>query len=146
MVAPSRCISAVHEKALGPDHPAVAEDPLVIRGAVQDEREDGRAEPLVQRALAIRERALGPDHPDVATSLQSLATLYWATSRLPEAVLAHAAAGEDVRERTLGCSLPPAPSAQKLAYLDTIHAELDGTLVRRGPGASHLALTTLLRL
>jgi CHAT domain-containing protein/Flp pilus assembly protein TadD len=34
--------------------------------------------PLAEQALAIYEKNLGPDHPQVATSLDSLAELYWA--------------------------------------------------------------------
>ena len=49
----------------------------------------GRAEPLLQRALAIQEAALGNNHPVVAESLDNLADLYW----------------------TRGCTAGPSPSS-----------------------------------
>ncbi|PYM61829.1 MAG: hypothetical protein DMD79_11895 [Candidatus Rokuibacteriota bacterium] len=64
------------ERALGPEHPALAEslDTLARRyTAVGDLT---RAEPLYQRALAIQEQALGPDHPDVGATLQEHAALF----------------------------------------------------------------------
>jgi tetratricopeptide (TPR) repeat protein len=36
----------------------------------------GKAEPLLERALAVSEKALGSEHPDVATTLNDLALLY----------------------------------------------------------------------
>jgi Tetratricopeptide repeat len=36
----------------------------------------GKAEPLLERALAVSEKALGSEHPDVATTLNNLAVLY----------------------------------------------------------------------
>ena len=67
---------AIYEKALGPEHPAVA---TVLNNLGQVAKVQGRyaeAEPLIKRSLAIREKVLGPDHPDVARSLNNLAELY----------------------------------------------------------------------
>src|SRR5262249_11372141 len=62
-------VLAIREKALGRDHPDVAEplNDLAVLYASQGRYAD--AEPLYQRSLAIREKALGRDHPDVAESL-----------------------------------------------------------------------------
>jgi hypothetical protein len=106
------------------------------------------AVPVALRALAIREKALGPDHLDVALFLTNLAGLYWAVGRLSKAILA-LTRGEDVREKTLGRLVTGGSEAQKLAYLATLRGELGIAvtlaLLLRDPGASHLALTTLLR-
>jgi tetratricopeptide (TPR) repeat protein len=75
----------IREKALGPDHPDVAQS---LNGLAELYRAQGRyaeAEPLFKRALAIFEKALGPDHPDVAQSLNGLAELYRAQGRSAEA-------------------------------------------------------------
>ena len=64
------------EKALGPEHPDVAQSLNNLAGLYQAQGQYAKAEPLHQRALAIREKALDPDHPDVAESLNNLALLY----------------------------------------------------------------------
>ena len=61
------------EKALGPDHPDVAESLNNLAVLYDDQGRYADAEPLYKRSLAIREKALGPDHPDVAQSLNNLA-------------------------------------------------------------------------
>jgi CHAT domain-containing protein len=67
---------AAREKALGTDHPLVANSltNLAMMYEVQGGYE--RAEPLLVRALAIREKALGPDHVGVANTLNNLALVY----------------------------------------------------------------------
>jgi CHAT domain-containing protein/Flp pilus assembly protein TadD len=67
---------AIYEKALGPDHPDVAQS---LRNLALLLRQQGRyadAELLSKRSLAIQLKALGPDHPDVAQSLVDVAWLY----------------------------------------------------------------------
>ena len=61
---------AIREKALGPDHPDVAQSLNNLAELYQAQGRYAEAEPLYKRALAIREKALGPDHPDVATVAQ----------------------------------------------------------------------------
>ena len=63
---------AINEKALGPDHPAVATDLNNLALLLQNKGDYAGAEPLFRRALAIREKALGPNHPDVAIDLNFL--------------------------------------------------------------------------
>ncbi|MCH7921671.1 MAG: tetratricopeptide repeat protein [Nitrospinae bacterium] len=67
---------AIREKALGPDHPLVAQSLNNLAALYLQKGKYTKAEPLFERALAIREKALGPDHPHVATSLNNLAALY----------------------------------------------------------------------
>jgi tetratricopeptide (TPR) repeat protein len=76
---------AIGEKALGPDHPAVAIrlNNLALLYRVQGRYAD--AEPLYKRALAIDEKALGPDHPAVAIRLNNLAGLYRAQGHYADA-------------------------------------------------------------
>lgn len=54
--------------------------------------EDGKAEPLLQRALAIQEQTLGPAHPRVAITLTQLMYLYRHQGEEPAAVAAAARA------------------------------------------------------
>ena len=56
---------AIGEKALGPDHPDVAQSLNNLASCTTHQGRYAEAEPLYKRALAIREKALGPDHPDV---------------------------------------------------------------------------------
>lgn len=66
----------LREKALGPEHPSVAEA-LNYLGLVYSALGDyTKAERDYSRALQIREKALGRDHKDVAVSLNNLAALY----------------------------------------------------------------------
>jgi CHAT domain-containing protein/Tfp pilus assembly protein PilF len=69
---------AISEKALGPDHPDVANFLLNLANLYQAQGRYSDAAPLFKRSLAISEKALGPDHPDVADSLNNLADLYQA--------------------------------------------------------------------
>ncbi|WP_437902731.1 tetratricopeptide repeat protein [Sorangium sp. So ce327] len=65
----------LREKALGPEHPDVAQslDSLALLFLVKSDYAAG--EPLLRRALAIREKALGPEHLDLTQSLDILALL-----------------------------------------------------------------------
>jgi tetratricopeptide (TPR) repeat protein len=76
---------AIREKALGPDHPAVATSLNNLALLYHDQGQYAQAQPLYTRALAIREKALGPDHPAVATSLENYAALLRAIQRDTEA-------------------------------------------------------------
>jgi len=66
----------IYEKALGPDHPAVATVLNNLAVLYEAQGNYAAAAPLLKRALTIYEKALGPDHPAVAISLNSLAELY----------------------------------------------------------------------
>ena len=76
---------AIREKALGPDHPDVAQSLNNLAVLYDSQGRYADAEPLYQRSLAIREAALGPDHPDVAQSLNNLALLYCNQGKYAEA-------------------------------------------------------------
>src|SRR5580658_3420397 len=51
---------AIREKALGPNHPAVAQSLNILALLYDGQGRYAEAEPLYKRALAIREKALGP--------------------------------------------------------------------------------------
>jgi tetratricopeptide (TPR) repeat protein len=76
---------AIHEKALGPDHPDVATSLNNLAALYNSQGRYADAEPLLKRSLAIREKVLGPAHPDVATSLNNLAFLYKSKRRYADA-------------------------------------------------------------
>ena len=93
---------AIREKALGSDHPEVAQSlnnpaelyrvqvevVISLNNLAELYRIQGRyadAEPLFKRSLAINEKALGPEHPNVATSLNNLAALYESQGRYTDA-------------------------------------------------------------
>ena len=76
---------AIREKALGPDHPDVAQSLNNLALLYYHQGRYADAEPLYKRAIALNEKALGPDHPDVASSLNNLAALYQAQGRYAEA-------------------------------------------------------------
>ena len=80
------------ERALGPEHPALAESLDTLARGCAAVGDLTRAEPLYPRALAIPEQALGPDHPDVGATLQRHAALFadraprcrWESSSTPK--------------------------------------------------------------
>src|SRR4029453_730245 len=55
---------AIREKALGPEHPDVAQSLNNLASLYQTQGRYTEAEPLYQRVLASRERVLGAEHPD----------------------------------------------------------------------------------
>jgi tetratricopeptide (TPR) repeat protein len=67
---------AIREKALGPEHPDLANSFNNLAVLYDNQGQNTKAEPLFERAPAIREKALGPEHPDLANSLNHLALLY----------------------------------------------------------------------
>jgi tetratricopeptide (TPR) repeat protein len=71
----------LRERALGPDHPDVAQSLHNLALLYGSQRQYADAERLYQRSLAIREKALGGDHLDVAWSLNNLARLYYDQGR-----------------------------------------------------------------
>lgn len=66
---------AIGEKALGPEHPDMADGFNDLANVHTATGAYAKAKVLYERALAIQEKALGPDHPDVAASLGSLGDL-----------------------------------------------------------------------
>ena len=76
---------AIHEKALGPDHPKVAISLNNLANIYQAQGHYAKAEPRYKRAAAIQEKALGPNHPNLAALLDNWAELYKKTGRKDEA-------------------------------------------------------------
>ncbi len=76
---------AFREKALGLEHPDVAQSLNNLAVLYEAQGKYAAAEPLYKRSLAIRGKALGPEHPDVAQSLENYAALLRKTGRGEEA-------------------------------------------------------------
>ncbi len=108
---------ALREKALGPQHRAVAESLQSLADLLRETGEYAEARPLYERALAIREKVLGPEHALVAHTLDELGILllrtgdYAASRPLLERSLA-------IREKVYGPDHNNvAVSLQDLGYL-----------------------------
>jgi CHAT domain-containing protein/Tfp pilus assembly protein PilF len=66
-------VLAIHEKALGPNHPTTANSMSNLGRVLDLQGKYADAEKIYRRALEVREKVLGADHPDVATNLNNLA-------------------------------------------------------------------------
>jgi tetratricopeptide (TPR) repeat protein len=116
MASAERALS-LREKALGPEHPDVAESLDNLAGLYDSQGAYAKAEPLYQRALSIFEKALGPEHPYVAASLNNLAALYHAQGAYAKAEPLNQRALH-IREKALGPEHPyVAESLNNLAGL-----------------------------
>jgi tetratricopeptide (TPR) repeat protein len=114
---------AIREKALGPEHPAVATSLNNLAELYRNQGRYAEAEPLYQRSLAILEKALGPDHLNVATSLNNLALLYNNQWRYAEAEPLYQRSLA-IREEALGSEHPDvAASLNNLAELYRIQGK-----------------------
>jgi CHAT domain-containing protein/Tfp pilus assembly protein PilF len=95
----------LREKALGADHPDVAEalNSLAILYSILGD--DDRSEASFQRALSIREKALGPEHPALAQVLNNLGLIAQTRGDYAraESLLKRAL---DISEKTLGSEHP----------------------------------------
>ena len=65
----------VRERALGPNHPEVAQSLNNLAVVLNAMHDSVGALPLYRRSLAINEATFGPDHPEVALSLNNLAMM-----------------------------------------------------------------------
>jgi tetratricopeptide (TPR) repeat protein/CHAT domain-containing protein len=125
---------AIREKALGSEHPGVAQSLNNLASLYQAQGRYAEAEPLYRRSLAIYEKALGPDHPDVAQSFNNLALLYWSQGRYAEAEPLYRRSLA-IREKALGAEHPDvAHGLNNLAtlYRDQGHYAEAEPLYRRG--------------
>jgi tetratricopeptide (TPR) repeat protein len=68
---------AIYERALGPQHPWVADLLQELASLYRIQGRYTEAEPLLKRALAISETVLGPDHPVAGEILSILALLFF---------------------------------------------------------------------
>ena len=109
----------LREKALGPEHPDVAQSLNNLANLYYYKGDYAKAEPLHKRALDIREKALGPEHPNVATSLNNLADLYRDKGDYAKAEPLYKRA-LDIREKALGPEHPDV--AQALHNLAIIYS------------------------
>ena len=73
------------ERALGPDHPAVAADLAALAALIDGQERHTEAGEMYERALAIFERVYGPDHYEMAVTLNNLAGVRLAEGNVGEA-------------------------------------------------------------
>jgi len=103
----------VKEKALGPEHPAVADSLRILSGTHKHSHDIPGALLYQERAAAIREKALGPDHLLLAESLMSLGKLRWLLSDYQEAKALQERSAI-IHEKVLGPDHPDSAEALKL--------------------------------
>jgi tetratricopeptide (TPR) repeat protein len=75
-IVPAKRLLAIQEKALGLEHPQVAQSLNRLAVLYYSKGDYAQAEPLFKRALVIGEKVLGSEHPQLANSLNNLAELY----------------------------------------------------------------------
>ena len=120
-LSPAQQALEMREKALGPNHPAVAGS-LMLLAFIQDSMfHYGQALPLYKRALKIREQALGPDHLETAASLARLGRGYQLLG-YPDQALPLVQRSLKIREQKLGPDHPDI--AQSLGILAYIYAQM----------------------
>jgi CHAT domain-containing protein len=96
------------------------------------------------------EKVLGPEHPDVATSLNNLASLYWAKGDIAR-TLEFQTRSTNIQERNLDLIFSIGSEARKRAYIATLSDTTDATIslhIQAAPDnsqAARLSLTTTLQ-
>jgi CHAT domain-containing protein/tetratricopeptide (TPR) repeat protein len=113
-------VLALREKALGPDHPDVAQSLSDLARLYRVQSRFAEAEPLFKRSITIYEKALGPDHPSVGATLNNLAVLYHAQARYTEAEPLYRRSLA-LREKALGPDHPDV--AQSLNNLGALYRD-----------------------
>ncbi len=121
---------ALRERALGPDHPDVANTLYNFGNFLGSTGSYAEARLLLERALTVRERALGPDHPSVLMIGSGIASTYRATGDLVKARALQERALADT-ERVMGPDHPDVAGCLN---------DLAGTLSTLGEYAPALAL------
>jgi CHAT domain-containing protein/tetratricopeptide (TPR) repeat protein len=76
---------AVHERALGPDHPGLATVLANLANLYSRLGRSSEYEVLQKRAISLLENAYGPDHPEVSSAQTNLAWFYTSVGRNAEA-------------------------------------------------------------
>ncbi len=66
---------AIWERALGPDHPDVAEVLKGLATVYRNQGDSAKSEALLECALTIREKTLGPNHPWTNATREALDAL-----------------------------------------------------------------------
>lgn len=75
----------IRERALGPDHPAVAADAAALGAILHGLGKRDEAETLLRRALAVFERTYGAHHYEIAVTMNDLAAVCEAKGDTAEA-------------------------------------------------------------
>ncbi len=121
---------ALHEAALGADHPTIATDLDNLGGLNALTGQLVEARRMFERSVVITEEALGPEHPDLALTLNNLANVAQQEGQLGESrVLLERALA--ILERAMGPEHPDVASAL---------TNLANTRMMQGDNAAALAL------
>jgi tetratricopeptide (TPR) repeat protein len=112
---------AIREKALAPDHPAIAESLQHVAVSLYSDNL-ALAIPLFVRSKEIREKVFGRDHPLVANSLNAMARLYEAHDRRDLAIPLYQEA-LTIQEKVFGANA--SETIQARDDLDLSHREDD---------------------
>ena len=96
---------AMHERALGPEHPEVARSLTGLANLYTNLGRYEQAEVLYERALQIWEQVPGPEHPEMGWSLNGLAILRKNQGHSEQAEVLYERALH-LREGTLGSEHP----------------------------------------
>jgi tetratricopeptide (TPR) repeat protein len=96
---------AIQEKALGPDHPYVADSLNTLASLYEGQARYADAEPLCKRSLTIREKTFGANSLEVGQSLNTLANLYEEQGRYADAEQLYKRSLA-IREKALGPDHP----------------------------------------
>jgi len=115
---------AIHEKALGPEHPSTATSLNNLATLYRAMDDYTKVEPLYQRALTIYEKSMGPEHPSTADNLNNLAELYASSGKSQKAhqlQMRTQAIDEKMIEQVSGFT----SESQTMRFLATSKGELD---------------------
>ena len=132
------------------DHPDVAAGLKNLAVLYRAQGRLGEAEPLFQESLAMYRRLFPEDHPDVANGLMSLGIFYQARENYVPALNLFTQAA-DAEEAILAENLRIGSERQKQQFLDLFQGSTSAYIsfhlrdLPDNPGASRLALTTILR-
>jgi tetratricopeptide (TPR) repeat protein len=69
-------VLALYEKALGPEHPDIAESLISLAELYQKQEKADESRSLLQRALTIQEKVFGPEHPKTLVTNEQYQSLF----------------------------------------------------------------------
>jgi CHAT domain-containing protein len=133
---------ANRERALGPQHPGVAQVVMEVATFYVKHGKHDQAEKLLQRTLAILEKAFKPDHETFAVSLDGLGRICLAQRRFGEALVYFKRARE-ICQKVFGSESPSYALCQQhiaSVYAGQQHFGQAKSLFSEAAGIMHSAL------
>jgi len=132
----------VREKILGPDHPDTAVSEHNLGLLYEFTGEFGKAEPLFRKAWQTETKTLGPEHQTMVTALEDLACLKFDLREFDEARNL-AILSDKSHSLMFSKILAFTSEQQRLAYQDTVKANLYGLFALLSGCEDHLASAVL---